>query len=368
MVVQLQTQGKPQMAEPDRLIQIAQQLSDGSAVQPVSVREFLSWFGAQRRGWAIVADIREALNEADLETEPDFESAYIDSPITLKARQTSTSEPAAAPATIELSATASTTASATANLSTGRLQADPTYRISKLAAANNPPISVSQDAKLEKAVTLMMTNGFSQLPVMTGERDVKGLVSWASIGSRLALGKTGTSVKDLMDANYQEIRADASLFQAIPIIVQHQYVLVRGPDNRIVGIVTSSDLSLQFQQLAEPFLLLGEIENHIRRLISARFSQPELAATRSPTDTNRTVEQAADMNFGEYIRLLENQDRWNKLGISIDRATFCEQLDRVRSIRNDVVHFDPDGILPEDLERIRDFATFLQRLHTLGVT
>ena len=31
-------------------------------------------------------------------------------------------------------------------------------------------------------------------------------------------------------------------------------------------------MSLRFQQLAEPFLLLGEIENHIRRLIDGKFS------------------------------------------------------------------------------------------------
>ncbi len=74
-----------------------------------------------------------------------------------------------------------------------------------------------------------------------------------------------------MDGHH-EIRAESSLFQAIPIIVEHQYVLVRGSDNRITGIVTASDLSLQFQQLAEPFLLLGEIENHIRRILGDNFS------------------------------------------------------------------------------------------------
>ncbi len=118
--------------------------------------------------------------------------------------------------------------------------ADPTYRISKLAAANKKPVSVIPDAPIQEAVTVMLTNDFSQLPVMTNERDVKGVISWTSIGTRLALGKSGTEAKGLMDVHH-EIRSDASLFQAIPIIIQHQYVLVRGSDNRITGIVTASD-------------------------------------------------------------------------------------------------------------------------------
>lgn len=51
--------------------------------------------------------------------------------------------------------------------------ADPTYRIGKLASATRRPLSVSPDAKLDEVVTHMLTNDFSQLPVMTSRREVK---------------------------------------------------------------------------------------------------------------------------------------------------------------------------------------------------
>ena len=51
----------------------------------------------------------------------------------------------------------------------------------------------------------------------------------------------------------------------------------------------------------------------------------------------------------------------------IDRVTFIKELDQVRAIRNDVMHFDPDGILPDQLERLREFSSFLDRLHVVGV-
>jgi CBS domain-containing protein len=299
--------------------------------------------GAQRRGSWVVEWIRRNLRQAGLATDPDFESAYLDSFIKF-VRTASQEQRADADNESDTTPIPVSSTGGSPNLS------DPTYRISKLAGANNPPMRIPPDSLVEEAVTLMLANDFSQLPVMTSERDVKGIISWTSIGTRLVLGRSGKHVRDLMDS-HQEISADISLFQAIPIIVQYYYVLVRGHDDRIVGILTASDLNTQFQQLAEPFLLLGEVENHIRRILDGKFSADELASSRDPSDGERKVSDVSDLTFGEYIRLLENGDRWNKLAISIDRATFCKQLDGVRRIRNDVMHFDPDGIPQSDLDR-----------------
>jgi CBS domain-containing protein len=218
-----------------RLDEIKETLQRGARISPVTVRDFLSWFGAQRRGPGIVLWIKRNLEGRGLGTEPDFESAYIDSPIEFFLTKTATR------GTDAMAVGSQAQTSDTTHV-TKFGSSDPTYRISKLAAENNPPISVSPDANKREAVTLMLTNDFSQLPVMTSDREVKGVISWMSIGTRLALGKDGSSVRDLMDRHY-EIRADASIFQAIPIIVQEQCVLMRGVDNRITGIVTATDLS-----------------------------------------------------------------------------------------------------------------------------
>jgi hypothetical protein len=211
----------------------------------------------------------------------------------------------------------------------------------------------------------MLTHGFSQLPVMISEYDVKGIITWESIGIRLALGIKGSSVREFMEP-HQEIPATSSLINSIPIIVQSQYVLIRD-QGRITGIVTASDLSLQFQQLAEPFLLLGEIENHIRLIIGDRLSPTELSGIRDSEDSDREVNSIYDLTFGQYIRLLQNPDKWKKVNISIDRVAFCDQLETVRKIRNDVMHFNPDPMKAEDLQLLRDFLSFLQLLQNIGV-
>jgi hypothetical protein len=74
-----------------------------------------------------------------------------------------------------------------------------------------------------------------------------------------------------------------------------------------------------------------------------------------------------DLTFGEYIRLIESEENWKKLKIEIDRVTFIAQLNRVREVRNDVMHFDPDGLDDDDLTFLREFAQFLKRLRDVGV-
>ena len=362
----------PESHEPDgadfesqisRLRDIARSLEMDQPVPPITVRAFLSWFWhSQRRGRFIVSEIRERLAEAGLKTSPDFEVTYLDAEISFVL--VSEEKKPSVPSLEEATKVSPTVPDVTLPSST---PADPTYRISKLAAANRVPVAVNPNAGLTEAITLMMANDFSQLPVLTNERVVKGIVNWRSIGSRLALGQTPDWVREVMEPA-AEISSEASLFTAIPVIVEYDYALVRSLDNRIVGIITTSDLSLQFQALSEPFLLLGEIENHIRKMIRPRFTPEQLAAAKDPLDGIRSVGSVSDLSFGEYKRLLENPAMWAQMDLALDRSVFIERLERVRLIRNDVMHFDPDGIEDNALTVLREFAKFLRALQAIGAT
>ena len=159
------------------------------------------------------------------------------------------------------------------------------------------------------------------------------------------------------------ISADTTLLDDISEIIRHQYVLVRKKDSTISGIVTTSDLSMQLRKLSEPFLLLQEIENHVRRLISeGNFEVQELRDASDSKDKTRLVNDVYNLNFGEYKRLLEREESWLKIKLPMDRPVFIEKLENIRQIRNDVMHFDPDGIEDEDLEILRKFTVFLQKL------
>ena len=324
------------------------------------MRTFLSWFwGSQRRGWWVVENIRKALVDQGLETFPDFNSAYIDSPIEF--RKTISKE---SPQKTELPERQPENI-VEKNIDELLNVDDPTYRISRLEAANKELISVKPDSELSEAITLMITNDFSQLPVMQTKRDLKGVISWRSIGQKLSVGKTTTKVRELMEPNFQLISSETSLFKALPLIIEHDYVLVKNKINEICGIVTASDLSLQFKQLTEPFLLVAEIENHIRQIL-IKLGKVDLEGGKDERDTERVINGVVDLTFGGYLRLCQNPDIWAKLKLAIDRYAFCLQLEKIRDIRNNIMHFDPDGLEIESVEILRNFVRLLQTLRNLG--
>jgi len=333
-----------------KLAEIVKQTKEGIKPTPVIARTFIGWFGAQRRTVWNVYFIRDGLRKFGLVTDPDFEYAYIDSEISFLM----------APKKKGAQAEKETVPD---------LYADPSYRIGRLASANrkadSPLVWVKPDDPISKAVTLMIAHDYSQLPVMTSDREVKGVITWASLGSHLAWGKECKHVRECM-VPHKEVNYDTYIFAAVEDIIANQYVLVRGADRVITGIVTATDLSLQFRQLGEPFLLLGEIENYIRRMIQEKYTIGELQGVCDPSDVGRKIQSVSDLTLGEYLRLIGNPDNWSKLSVSIDRELFISKLDEIRRIRNDVMHFDTDAIPDEDVRKLRDFVRLMQSLARVG--
>lgn len=343
---------------PNQLKDVADQVNQG-AERTESVRTLLSWFGAERRGKWTVGDIRKALRKLKLITEPDFEDVWIGALITFRPKPTKGKAGTSGNGKPSSEQQVSKEDEGLAPVSKKPAEdLNSSIKIGRLEAANRAPLCTSPDASVSEAITLMLQHDYSQLPVTTTPHNVKGILSWKSLGTRLALGKKCDKVRECMDS-VVEVRADASLFEAIQQIVEHECVLVRDETRKLTGIVTTADLSLQFRDLGEPFLLLGQIENHIRNLIADKYQKAELIEACDPSDSGREIEDVSDLTLGEYIRLLENPKRWEKLGVPIDRKTLTDELKRVGRIRNDVMHFDPDGVAPEDLTILRKFARFL---------
>ena len=212
----------------------------------------------------------------------------------------------------------------------------------------------------------MMKQDFSQLPILETPRTLKGVISWASIARRQSLGVPVAKVRDCADPAHV-LDLDTPLFAAIESIYRHDYALVRHPDNRIGGIVTTADLTLEFRTLAEPFLLISEIENYLRRMIGTRFTVEELQQAKDSSDSSRAVAAVDDLTLGEYIRLLQSNDRWARLSLRLDRAQFIKWLEQVRDVRNDVMHFDPDPVSAERLQLLREVVRMMQTLLRVGV-
>lgn len=329
-------------------------VSDGKN-PTTTVRELLRWFGARRRRTGIVKRIHTELDSACIVTSPDFTKVWIDAEIAFKKAPTT--------------AIAATSTDREQNdASDADTPKESSFLISMLEAANREVISVNPQDSVTKAITLMLAYDFSQLAVMTNDRSLKGTISWKTIGKRLSHDKRLTVVKDAIEAAVT-LEDSEPLFKATKLIIDREFVFVRSSmDQKIIGIVTATDLSEQFQSLSEPFLLIGQIENQIRNMMNGKYSPEELQNRCSSLNAERkaAVQSVADLTFGEYLRIIEKQENWDKLGLSVDRVVFCAEMNKVREIRNDVMHFDPDGIEDEHYDQLRRFSRLLDELDSLA--
>lgn len=223
----------------------------------VRVRRLLELKGAERRGSLIMNSIRAILDGKGLTTEPDFQSVWPDSLVVIKLRpgdgaamedatvlqidgaQTAPCENlSSAPIDdqlapeleYELSAQGESKAQGeTLNSPVGdaglvevitKRDLEPFIRVSSVPSANNGLVTILPDDSLTKATTKMMFGNYSQLAIMQGDREVRGLLSWGSIAIRSLSDCAPTLVSDCrIDA--QVIDSDASLYEALPVIAKY---------------------------------------------------------------------------------------------------------------------------------------------------
>lgn len=314
--------------------EIVIEIQDNGKEFKISTRDFLGYFHCEKRTKGNKARIDNFLDENRLETFPDYTNAWIDGEITLRHKAKAKS----------------------------KSNSDPIQRISILPSANKPPVAINRDAKLTDAITLMMMHNYSQLPVMSNPRSVAGFITWETIGYGINNGKTSQVVKDFLDTNVTILDLDTPLLEAIKTVIAKEFVLVQRKDKTLSGIVTIADISSQFLVLTEPFLLLEQIENLIRLILDEKFLVDDLKTFCEDEELTNPIEYIDDLTFGQYIRLIEKPVNWEKLNLKIERTSFIKQLDLIREIRNDIMHFDPEGITNDQKQALVNMAKFLTEI------
>jgi hypothetical protein len=170
--------------------------------------------------------------------------------------------------------------------------------------------------------------------------------------------------------------AHDDFFSLLPLVCEHGYVLVRAHNGRISGIVTGADITQRFDATAWPFFVVGEIEFRLRRCLGAKIGEDAIRGVQRYGKTGKI----ADLMFGEYVKLLDGDQRnkhgkrveslcaaadqnWQALGwTGVNRVQFVHQLDRVRNIRNQIAHFDPEPLSTQRSEELRQFVGLLRQL------
>ena len=337
----------PAETDYDELLRNAATRAPGDELT-LSIRQFIAHWDAQRRGSWVVERIQAALHEYGLVTVPSFENGWIDNTIVIFPTQRARTHAG-------LAETADVTVEEIGPIA--QVQGSAAQRFADLPSAGAGVASIGRDDSITKAQSLMIQNDYSQLPVVSG-RELLGAISWESI-SRARMHKSEATLRDAI-VPAVVVRLDDELLAHVPDIIRKGFVFVQRRDRSLGGIVTTTDLSVAFESLAGPFLLVGDVERRLRRIITASFDLTELQAVQAPDGAGRSIASAENMTVGEYIRLLDSPQRWEKLGWEVDRQVFVRSLQAYRELRNEVMHFSPDPLEETKLALVRNLLGWLR--------
>ncbi|AQW90133.1 hypothetical protein CMU59_16300 [Elizabethkingia anophelis] len=321
-----------------------QEIKKGKKRCKIPTRQIINNYGVSRRGWRVINNVNAWLEKYELIMEPSFETANFYGFVEISTIPT-------IQVNGELKKPKYTD-------SIPRLSIIKSSDLNNAEDKNTSLISVKKETSLTEVISLMIKYNFSQLPILSGRNEVYGLISWKSIGKALALGKKCSHAKDCYEP-VEILNFDEPLFKAVKIILAKEVVLIKDFKKEISGIITATDIGEQFLILSEPFLLIEQIENLIRRILDDILTLDDINSVLDVNKYDKQIQHLSDLSFGHYVRIIENEALFKKLEINVDRVILREMLSEVNMIRNEVMHFNPEEMRVSDLEKLRQTRDFL---------
>lgn len=233
-------------------------------------------------------------------------------------------------------------------------------------------VDVPPETRVSEAIGLMQRHNYSQLPVLAG-RAVLGVFSFRSLTTKLLeMGRISEHFGDLPVDEFMEQFKFAQLSDNWESIIVHldedDGVLV-GHRDKLEGILTPMDVLSYLRDIANPFVLLAEIELSLRRIVGTCVSEDELRTCaeqclsgKYPLDEMPT--ELSDMTFNDYVQIIGDGRNWPHFEVAFgagewQRKITAKRLKEVRDLRNDVFHFKR-RLLKEDIEALTERREWLQ--------
>lgn len=281
---------------------------------------------------------------------------------------------------------------------------------SDLIKDRSAPVTVKLDDPVQKALELMVSQDFSQLPIVDEDNKPKGMVSADSILSGLA--NFGVTVEKLrvrdVARKHRAYSFDTGIFDLLESLYNNSSVLITDSDGRLVGIVTDWDTADYFRQRAEDMLLIEDIETALKEHIDAAFhdgmtaTRDDKALQEATVDVStaftisvaeesiRKYQVAAvngsgklepkqfevvrehyrskfkgdvnDLTLYQLAELMTHKKRWNAYGqnFSLDDKALRQLLKSVADIRNKIAHFREE-LTPAERNTLKFCATWFEQ-------
>ena len=236
------------------------------------------------------------------------------------------------------------------------------YKRQSLLAGRRPLVGVGRQATLREALQVMLENGFAQVPVLDQDGLLSGVLTLTAI---LRLYYHTEGAVDLFDLDVTHclepavtVDVSADLFRAVDSLatprVSAVFVLAEG---RPVGILTGKDMTVFFRALFEGIILVERVETILNEQISQAFPSEEalnaaaiLAYGADRKDPSRPQRHPHRVSLADKMVLICEGHNWPLFEPALGpREAFMHLMERVRRVRNNVMHFRGDlGALERD--------------------
>lgn len=317
-----------------------------AAPRTMTIRELLNFWNFRRRTARIVQEVTDDLAELGLLAVPSIAEGWIDGQVAVVPAPGQSDEPS------ESSTPSDAAVDAAEANAEAVMNGSVHYSVSTMDTAACAVMTAQPDDPLSVIVTQMALQDYSQVAVVDAEGRLMGAVSWESIALAWTSGEPSV-VRDAMRSAPSTTPEDELLGQA-EVIFQFGFVFVRAPSGAVQGIITSADLSRRFGDDYRPIVLLDEIERRLGSRIKSRCSDDEMKAAGVGIKNHGAT-------LGNYVTALSKKPLWDKLGWGgLAQTEFHERMDRVRQIRNQLMHFSPDPITAEEVELLEKTARVLR--------
>jgi CBS domain-containing protein len=246
------------------------------------------------------------------------------------------------------------------------------YTLAQVLANRPPLITVRHDAPLLDAMRLLVERHLGQLPVVDETGQLKGIISQQIILGIYLTTAGNVSLFDLavvdgMEPAHTLTLQDDMLSAVDKLRGRGVYTVIVVDGGAPVGILTGKDMSIFFHSLFEGILLVERIEGLFQTAIQsvlpdeAAYNQALIAAFGADkSDPEKPARSGRGLSLTDTVYFIRDDDNWPRFeSLFGHRDYFRVFMDRVRTVRNEIVHFQ-GHVDTLEMDALRRAAVWLE--------